>query len=230
MFKLFFLWILTTLTIASLSVILAKRFGKFIVYGVFAMLVLLSNIAAGKIMNIDLLGINIVVPAVVAIYSTTFLLTDALGEIYGKNTAKRAVLSGFVANIFAVPLIYIVTKIPPASFNAEFASMFNEVFKLVPQIIFASMLAYLVSQLHDVYIYHWYRKKTKGRYMWLRNNASTAVSQLIDSTIFITIAFYGVFPADVIKSMIIYQWIAKIVIAIIDTPFLYIVTYISKKF
>ena len=228
MIKLFLLWIITTLTVASLSIVLARKFGKFIIYGVFSMLVLISNIAAGKIMSIDFFGHKIVVPAVVAIYSTTFLLTDALSEIYGKNTAKRAVISGFIANIFAIPLIYIVTKIPPADFNIEFAKMFNEVFKLVPQIIFASMLAYIVSQLHDVYIYHWYKKKTKGKYMWFRNNASTAVSQLIDSAVFISIAFYGVFPLEIIKTMIFYQWVAKIIIAFMDTPFLYIVTYFAK--
>ncbi len=230
MFELFLLWIITTLAVASLSIVLAKRFGKFILYGVFAMLVLLSNIAAGKIMNISIFNLNIYVPAVVAIYSTTFLLTDAISEIYGKNTAKRAVLAGFIANIFALPLIYIITKIPPADFNVEFAQMFNEVFRLVPQIIVASMLAYIVSQLHDIYVYHWYKEKTKGRYMWFRNNASTVVSQFIDSSIFITVAFYGVFPFEVIKTMIVYQWIAKVIIALIDTPFLYAVTYFARKF
>ncbi|HIQ50805.1 MAG TPA: VUT family protein [Nautiliaceae bacterium] len=226
---LFLLWVITTLLIVSVAMILGKKLGDFVFYTVFAMLILVSNLVASKILVIRVFDLNFILPAGIVVYSVTFLLTDAISEIYGKNTAKKTVLAGFIANLFAIPLIYITTLLPPADFNAEFAEKFNEVFKFVPQIIVASMLAYLVSQFHDVYAYHWYKKKTKGRFLWLRNNASTIISQLIDSVIFLSIAFYGIFSFDTIKNMIFFQWIAKIIIALIDTPFLYLIVYITRK-
>jgi len=226
---LFLLWVITTLLIVSVAMILGKKLGDFVFYAVFAMLILVSNLVASKILVIRVFDLNFILPAGIVVYSVTFLLTDAISEIYGKNTAKKTVLAGFIANLFAIPLIYITTLLPPADFNAEFAEKFNEVFKFVPQIIVASMLAYLVSQFHDVYAYHWYKKKTKGRFLWLRNNASTIISQLIDSVIFLSIAFYGIFSFDTIKNMIFFQWIAKIIIALIDTPFLYLIVYITRK-
>jgi hypothetical protein len=188
------------------------------------MFVLISDLAAGKLISIG----PAIVPAVVAIYAVTFLCTDAVCELYGKEEAKRVVMGGFLANILALPLIYLVVAWPAAPFQAEFAKKFNAVFGFVPRVILASMIAYLASQFHDVHVFAWYKRKMGGRHLWLRNNASTIVSQLIDSSLFISLAFYGMFPVSVIISMIGFQWLIKVLIALADTPFLYLMVATSR--
>jgi len=217
-------WLLCALGISTLTVVLARRFGQWILYGVFAMLVLTSNLMAGKLISIG----PAIVPAVVAIYAVTFLCTDAVCELYGREEAKRVVFGAFLANILAIPLIYLVVAWPSVPFQIEFVEQFNTVFGFAPRVIVASMAAYLISQTHDVYVYSWCKQKTKGRFMWLRNNTSTVVSQLMDSIIFIFLAFYGVFPLPIVLSMIGFQWIIKVGIALADTPFLYLAVNTAK--
>ena len=224
MLAIFALWLLTSLGISTVTIILSRRFGRWLLYSVFAMLVLISNLMAGKLISIG----PATVPAVVAIYAVTFLCTDSVCELYGKREAKNVVFGGFIANVLALPLILIVVLWPSVSFQADLAQQFNTVFGLAPRIIVASMIAYLISQTHDVYVYAWYKEKTQRKYMWFRNNASTAVSQLIDSTIFIFLAFYGIFPSSVVFSMIIFQWLIKVGIGLADTPFLYLIVKLSR--
>jgi len=88
------------------------------------------------------------------------------------------------------------------------------------------MVAYLVSQHHDIFAFHWWKKKTGGRYLWLRNTASTIVSQAIDTGLFITIAFYGVLD---IVPLLLGQYVVKLIIAIIDTPFMYSISWLMDK-
>jgi hypothetical protein len=107
---------------------------------------------------------------------------------------------------------------------------FENVLGLAPRVVFASIIAFAVSQTHDVYAFHFLKEKTEGRFLWLRNNASTMVSQLIDTVVFILIAFYGVFPPQAIASMILGQYILKLTIAIVDTPFMYLAVYTWKSF
>ena len=92
--------------------------------------------------------------------------------------------------------------------------------------VLASMVAYLVSQHHDIFAFHWWKKKTGGRYLWLRNTASTIVSQAIDTGLFITIAFYGVLD---IVPLLLGQYVVKLIIAIIDTPFMYSISWLMDK-
>jgi len=217
-------WLLTTLGIATLTVVLAKRLGRWLLYSVFAMLILVSNLMAGKLISIG----PAVVPSVVAIYAVSFLITDATCELYGREEAKRVVFGGFIANILALPLIYLVVLWPSVPFQAEFSEQFTMIFSFAPRVIIASMAAYLVSQTHDIYIYSWYKRRTKGRHMWFRNNASTMVSQLADSTIFIILAFYGIFPTPIVLEMVMFQWIIKLGIAVADTPFLYLIVHTAR--
>ncbi len=99
----------------------------------------------------------------------------------------------------------------------------------VPRIVLASMVAYLLSQHHDVFAFHFWKRVTQGRFLWLRNNASTMVSQGIDTVLFITIAFIGVIPTNVLLNMIVAQYVIKIVIAIVDTPLCYLMVHLLKN-
>ena len=175
----------------------------------------MANILASKIITFLWWS----VPGGVIVFSTTFLLTDMISEFYGKKEAKRAVWAGFFASILYIFSTLIVMYWQPAPFwqNQEaFASVLGLSFRIT----IASLLTYLISQFNDVYLYHWIKKKTKGKHLWLRNCGSTLVSQALDTVIFITIAFYGLFP---ILPMMIGLYVVKVLVALIDTPFLYIV-------
>ncbi len=187
---------------------------------------IISSVLAAKIITI----FGIVVPAGVFGYCITFVCTDVIGEIWGKQRANQVVTGGFVALLFSFILIKIALIWPPAPFwhhNGEFRYILG----MTPRIIIGSLCAYVVSQFHDVWAYHYLKEKTGGKHLWLRNNVSTMLSQLLDSTIFITIAFYGIMP---IFPLILGQWCVKIVIAAMDTVVVYgavrfIGIYISGK-
>ena len=158
------------------------------------------------------------VPAGVLAYAITFACTDIVGEVYGEKTARNMVLSGFVAMVAVTGLIHLAIAWPAAPFWDGQVS-YEQVLGSSSRIILASLTAYLCSQTLDIWIFSRLRKATGGRHLWLRNNLSTFSSQLIDSAVFVTVAFYGVFP---IGEMIIGQWFVKMIIAAIDTPLVYL--------
>ena len=181
----------------------------------------IASVLASKIIHI----FGLYVPAGVLAYAITFICTDVISEIWGKNRARSTVLGGFIALIVVLILIQLGLNWPRAPFwNQEAA--FQSILGSTTRIIVASFVAYLVSQLHDVWAFHFWKKLTKDRHLWLRNNFSTAVSQLIDSILFISIAFYGSMP---ILPLIIGQWIIKFAIAAVDTPVVYLVVWLLKN-
>lgn len=218
----FVIWALITLTAVTLTVISSRKYGVEIAIGIFATLTVLANILANKIVTVG----NFIVPAGVIVYSTTFLITDIICEMYGKEVAKKAVICGFLANIIALISINLVLIWEPASFALEVSEAFSVALSQTPRIVIASIVAYLISQIHDVYAFHFWKKVTRGKHLWLRNNASTIVSQAIDTSIFITLAFYGKFP---IAEMIFGQYVVKVIIALLDTPFVYVSSKFMRK-
>jgi len=216
------LWILFTLLLVSSSAIIAKKYGPEYIMGMFAGLVVISNILANKIV----MFYTFAVPAGIIVYSSTFLLSDMLCEFYGKKAAKKAVWSGFLANIVLVVSIYIAINWTSASFWTN-QDAFVKTLGLTYRIVIASLIAYLLSQFHDVWLFNFLKKKTKNKFLWLRNNTSTIISQLIDSIVFVVIAFYGVIPN--ILQLILGLWVVKIIIALLDTPFMYAVKWYYKK-
>jgi len=174
---------------------------------------IISNITAVKIVSYG----KLVFPAAVLAYAVTFLFTDVYSEIWGKKEANTLVRIGFLCNILALVLIRFSIILRPASFYDQ--SSFVNILGGSTRIILASMTAYLISQHHDVWAFHFWRDKTGGKYLWIRNNASTIVSQFLDTSIFIFLAFYGNAP---ILTMIGSQYLIKVLIAICDTPFCYI--------
>ena len=150
-----------------------------------------------------------------------------LSEFYSKRDAHRAVWAGFYANVILVAVIAVAVKLPPAPFW-QYQQAFETLFSLVPRIVVGSMVAYLISQHFDVLAFHFWKQKTGGKYLWLRNNASTMVSQFIDTSLFITIAFYGI-PGFPIWQMIAGQYVVKLAIAALDTPFMYLSREIYRR-
>jgi uncharacterized integral membrane protein (TIGR00697 family) len=169
-----------------------------------------------------------VVPAGIIAYPLTFLFTDVITELYGRKTASRVVWLGFGASILMVILVIGAGLLKPAAIW-EGQAAYESVLGMVPRIVLASMIAYLVSQHHDVFAFSFWRRKTKARFLWLRNNASTMVSQALDTGLFITIAFWGTVPNNILVNMLVTQYVIKLVIAALDTPFCYLMVNLLKR-
>ena len=181
----------------------------------------IASVLANKIITV----FGLFVPAGVLAYSVTFICTDVISEIWGRERANTTILGGFVALVVVLILVQLGLAWPKAPFWENEAA-FRSVLGATSRIIVASFIAYLVSQYHDVWAFHFWKRITRHRHLWLRNNLSTAVSQLLDSFIFITIAFYGVMP---IGSLIVGQWIVKMAIAALDTPVVYAIVYLIRR-
>lgn len=197
---------------------------SFIKY-LFVSSILLSNIIATKIIDAG----GLIMPAAIILYPFTFLFTDVVSEIEGRKKAQDLVMMGFYMSLIMVSIIYISQILPPASFWKQ-QEAYNIILGSTPRIVLASMIAYLISQNHDVWAFHWWKDKTSGKHLWMRNNFSTIISQLIDSVLFIGIAFGGIYPAKSIAVMIFSQYLIKVGIAILDTPFCYILVRIYGNY
>ena len=194
-----------------------------LVNAIFLTSLLVANVVSSKIVSFW----GLTVPAAIVAYPLTFLMTDVIGEIWGKEEANKTVKLGFICQMVSLVLIGGAILLPVAPFadnQAQFTAILGSSFRVV----FASMVGYLVSQSWDVWIFHKVRdayiKKhgsTKGG-RWIWNNASTMTSQIIDTAIFITIAFIGTVPN--IWTMILSQYLVKFVYALLDTPFFYLLT------
>lgn len=186
--------------------------------GLFFAALLIANVVSAKLFSIG----DIVITAGIITYPLTFLLVDSITEVYGKKIAQKVVIVGLFANILMIMFFYIAIKLPSANYwtmQTEFASVLGT----VPRMVIASLAAYAVSQLLDIYLFHKIREMTKGKHLWLRNNASTLTSQLLDSIIFLTVAFIGTVPFPTLAAMIGTQYFVKLVITILDTPLIYLV-------
>ena len=190
----------------------------------FTACLLVANIIAVKLISIG----GWVVPAGIIAYPLTFLFTDVIAELYGRRIASRVIWAGFGANLLMVILIFGGKLLPPATIW-ESQPAYESILGMVPRIVLASMIAYLISQHHDVFAFHFWRQKTKGRFLWLRNNASTMVSQALDTGLFIPIAFWGTVSTEVLTEMLLTQYIIKLVIAAGDTPFCYLLVALLKN-
>ena len=183
-----------------------------------------SNIIAIKLINVG----SWVISAGILLYPLTFLFTDTISEIFGRRQATFVVWLGFIGNVILVSAIYLAGIIPSPVFWED-QGAYNTILGGVPRIVLGSMIGYLVSQNIDVLGFHFLKQATDGRFLWLRNNGSTMISQSIDTVLFLVIAFAGLVPAQVLWQMIWMQYVLKLAIAGIDTPFVYILVAILKK-
>lgn len=193
-----------------------------ILIGIFVVSLIVANIISAKIVSFW----GLVIPAAIVAYPLTFLITDIIGEIWGKDMANRTVKIGFICQLVSLMLIGLSILLPVAPFadnQAEFVGIMKSSFRVVA----ASLVAYLVSQSWDVWLFHKLKEKCDGKHKWLRNNASTLTSQMIDTVIFITIAFLGVVPN--IWVMIFSQYLIKASYALLDTIPFYLLTKNNNK-
>lgn len=192
--------------------------------GLFFTMLIVSNVISSKVIMVW----GVVLPAAAICYPWTFAFTDVINECWGKSQARKIVLYGLVANVVALVFYQLAILLPSAPFWTE-QSAFANILGASSRIIVASMVAYLISQTLDVNIFNRIKEKTSGKHLWIRNNVSTGISQMVDTVIFITIAFYGYMPNEALLQMILFQYIFKVGIAVLDTPIVYaLVKWVGK--
>ncbi|MFY9243366.1 MAG: queuosine precursor transporter [Polaribacter sp.] len=163
-------------------------------------------------------------------YPITFLITDILSEIYGKKKANKVVIAGIFASFFSMLIILIADVAPAIETSPINNETFNRVFGLSPLAVFASMMAYLFAQFIDIKIFHFWKNLTKGKHLWLRNNFSTFASQFIDTlVVLLLLCSFGILPWTIFTALLISGFLFKVVVAVLDTPLLYIAVYLFKK-
>ncbi len=163
-------------------------------------------------------------------YPLTFLITDLISEIFGKKKANQIVTAGIFASFFSMGIVLISDVAPAIPSSPVDDELFSKVFALSPIAVLASMLAYLCAQYVDIAIYHFWKRLTNGKFLWLRNNFSTFSSQIIDTTTVVgLLCVFGVIPWSLFKGLVISGVLFKIFIAMLDTPLLYLFVYIFRK-
>lgn len=213
------------------SVLIAYRlFGKVGMYIMTVIATILANIEV--LMLVDGFGMEQTLGNVM--FASTYLVTDILSENEGKEFANKAVWLGVFTSVVMLLFTQYWLLYTPAS-NDWACEHISAIFSTTPRLLAASFLGYIVSQRFDVWLYHkWWEfteRKTgesKG-YLWLRNNGSTLVSQFINTIIFTTVAFYGVYDTKTFISIMLSSYVIYIFTSLLDTPIVYIARWMKNK-
>lgn len=215
------LWLAEILANFLLIILAYRLFGKWGLVMWIPVSVIVANIQV--VQTVNLFGTVATLGNVV--YATSFLITDILSENYGKAEAKKAVWIGFFSLIAMTLLMNLTLFYTPLSgddFAAKTHESTNTIFSLMPRIAVASLTAYMLSQHHDVWAFHFWKDRfPEHKHLWIRNNFSTMISQIIDSAVFVIIAFYGVFETSILFEVFLTTYVLKFLVAIADTPFVY---------
>ena len=199
--------------------------------GVFLTALVLGNVI-GTTKFVNVFGLT--VPAGVLAYPFTFLATDLICELYGKMRAQTLVWTGFAMNFFMLGVMTLGHLFPDAKGISGATSTFESVYQFMVGNVIASMIAYLVAQTVDVHMFHFWKKLTKGKHLWLRNNLSTTASQLVDTTAILTILYYAnnlgnnVNTLGDLLPLIYYSYLFKFFFALFDTPLFYLGVWALK--
>lgn len=212
--------------------------------GLFVTALITAQLTASKVLAFDLpvsipvAGETLALPGAALAYALTFFASDIYAEIYGRRAAQVLVNVAFGLNFVMLALVWSTILAPAASSSTVAPDTCATVLGSSTNIVIASLAAYLVSQNWDVLVFHYLRDLTGGAHLWLRNIGSTATSQLLDTAIFVGLGFYLVplalgtgdpLPLAVVASLLVGQYLLKLAIALIDTPFIYLVVGFIRR-
>ncbi|MFC4557341.1 queuosine precursor transporter [Virgibacillus kekensis] len=219
------IWILFALINFGMLLLFYRLFGRTGLFVWIGIATIIANVQVLK--TIELFGLTATLGNI--IYGTAYLATDILNEKYGKKDARQAVWLGFSTLIAMTIMMQVALQFEPGA--SDFAQgPLQSIFGMIPRIALGSLAAYIVSQYFDVWIYDKLRKMfPSDSYLWLRNNGSTLISQLLDTAVFCTIAFLGIYSPSVWLEIFITTYIIKFIVALIDTPFMYAAKYMKVK-
>lgn len=217
------LWATTVALDLGFTVLMYRIFGRDGLLGCIILAILLSNLQGPKLTMIFGLQTSLGV----IFYSGIFFATDLLSEKYGRAEAGKAVLIGFAVSCIVVLMLSIALMFQPttepdtADFSRRIQTSFENILDFTPRFVFGSLFAYLVSQSLDVWLFHWIKARTGVRWLWLRNNASTMMSQLVDTLLYSFVVWWGVVDLQTAISLGLVKYAFKVGIAAFDTPFIY---------
>ena len=219
------LWVLTVVYDLGLAIILYRFFGKYGLYAAVILGIVLGNLQGGKVSQLEFFGYSFTASMGAILYSGIYFATDVLNEKFGREEANRAVMLGFVANLAVMITLLISVQFRPSDITGSALEVHNAIETLAsysPVFVIGSLLAYLVSQTFDVWIFHKIKVLTDGKYLWLRNNISTITSQALDTFLYTFVwiiatelSFQAAFGIALTK------YVFKVIIALIDTIFIY---------
>jgi uncharacterized integral membrane protein (TIGR00697 family) len=209
--------------------------GRIALIALFVTALITAQLTAAKVLavplptELPLVGATATLPGAALAYAVTYFASDCHAELYGRRSTQAVVNVAFVMNFVMLALVW-STILAPAAGTSVDPTQFRTVLGASTNVVAGSLLAYVVSQNWDVAVFHRLREATDGDHLWLRNVGSTATSQAIDTVIFVGVAFYvaprvlGVGPAlpiAVVGSLMAGQYLLKLLIALVDTPFVY---------
>jgi uncharacterized integral membrane protein (TIGR00697 family) len=216
--------------------------GRVALIALFVTALVTAQVTAAKVLafglpfSLPVAGDALVLPGAALAYALTFFATDCYGELYGRRAAQVLVNVGFFMNFVLLALVW-STILAPAAGSSIDPATFRSVLGASTNIVAGSLVAYVVSQNWDVLVFHRLREYTDGDALWLRNVGSTATSQAIDTVIFVGIAFWlaptllgtgSALPTSVLLSLVVGQYLLKLFIAVVDTPFVYAVVGVLR--
>lgn len=194
-------------------------------------LVFLSTFFSGDASIQSVLTYRFEISVGIIAYPVTFLVTDMISEIFGRKKANQIVVAGLISATFIYLMITLAILAPATNWSPVNDDEFEKVFGLTGPAVFASMVAYLVAQFIDIRIYHFWKRLTKGRKLWLRNNFSTIPSQLIDTAVvLLLLCLFGKIAWERYPGLLVNGFMFKVLFALIDTPILYLVVIIARKY
>ncbi len=217
------LWFTTLFVDLGFTLLLFRLFGKAGLQVAIALAIVLANLQGPKLTIIFGMQTSLGV----IFYSSIFFATDVLSENYGRAAANKAVRMGFAVSIIVLVMLSIALLYQPSSnpetadFSASIHAAFATIVDFTPRFIFGSLLAYFISQHFDVWAFHKIKSLTGERWLWLRNNGSTLSSQVVDTTIYSLVAWWGIVDLRTALALGAAKYLFKVVIAAIDTVFIY---------
>ena len=200
-----------------------------ILYGLFVGSLIAANLIGLKVANFGIFEASVGI----LLFPILFLITDIIEEVHGKEKTKELVFVAMIT-LIVVLIVTVIAVLMPFAERSMVKEEYTTIFGTTIRIFIASITAFLIAQLHDIWAFNFWKQKTKGKYLWLRNNLSTIVSNFIDTTLFMFIAFYGVtrtsffdiansnFTPEYVFMLIIPYWLVKVLFALLDTPFCYL--------
>ena len=225
------IWLILLIFSFSSILVFLKFFGYVGIYIYSSIAVIIANIQVLK--TVDFFYSPEPVALGTILFASTFLCTDILSEYYGPEKARKNIIISFSSFLFVTCLMILTVGIKPSS-NDWIQTSISNVFTPMTRFFIASMIAYLISQYFDVWFYNYIKNKTSEKYLWFRNNLSTVTSSLVDNTVFSIFAWILLNPEPinlykVIATYILGTYLLRIIIAFIDTPFIYVAKFFIKK-
>lgn len=203
----------------------------FILGALFISSLVVSNLIFQKFFTWDFFGLyTFEISVGILPYPITFLITDIVSEVYGKKKANQLVTAGIFASFFSLLIVYVAAIVPATNWSPIDDSLFSKVFGATAIAVFASMIAYLLAQYIDIQLFHFWKRLTKGKHLWLRNNFSTFLSQFVDTfAVLLLLCSFGKIEWHLFGALLLSGFLFKVLVAALDTPILYASVYGLRK-